>query len=107
MSCTIDDVTKLGLRIATVTAAESVEGSEKLLKVQVELGDEQRQIVSGIHKSYGPEELVGRQVILVSQLEPRTIFGVESNGMLLCANSETGPVLLSPITQVMAGATIQ
>lgn len=107
MTCTIDDLLKLGLRIATVTAAEPVEGSEKLLKLQLALGKEQRQIVSGIAKQYTPEQLVGQQIILVSNLEPRTIFGVESNGMLLCASGENGPIILSPSAPVPSGAAVQ
>lgn len=104
--CTIDDLEKVGLRVATVTAAESVEGSEKLLKLQIDLGSEQRQIVSGIAKRYSPEQMVGRQVIVVGNLAPRTIFGVESNGMLLAASNDEGPVLLAPDATVEAGTKI-
>lgn len=107
MFATLDDLQKVGLRIATIRHAEPVEGSEKLLRLQVDLGDEERQIVSGIAKSYQPADLIGKQVVLVSNLEPRTIFGVESNGMLLAANSESGPVLLTAVSPVAAGANIQ
>jgi len=107
MHCTIDDLAKLGLRIATVVEAEAVSGSEKLLKLHIDLGDEQRQVVSGIAKSYTPQELLGKQVVFVSNLEPRTILGVESNGMLLCADDEAGPVLLSPLALVKPGAAIR
>jgi methionyl-tRNA synthetase len=104
---TIDDLQKIELKVVTVTAAESVEGSEKLLRLQVDGGEEQRQIVSGIAKSYRPEELIGKQVVLVANLEPRTIFGIESNGMLLAANGEAGPVVLTPEQPVSPGASIQ
>ncbi len=107
MSCTIDDVMKLGLRIATVRQAEAVEGSEKLLMLQIDLGTEQRQIVSGIAKQYAPDDMIGKQVVLVGDLEPRTIFGIESQGMLLCAEGETGPVLLAPSLPVTSGASIR
>jgi methionyl-tRNA synthetase len=103
----IDDLSKLALRIATIKEAEAVEGSEKLLKLQVDLGDEQRQIVSGIAKSYSPDDLIGRQVVVVSNLAPRTIFGIESNGMLLAASGENGPVLLAPMVEVPSGASVQ
>ena len=103
----IEDVQKLGLRIGTIKVAEGVDSSEKLLQLTIDLGDEQRQLVAGIAKSYQPSELINKQVIVVSELAPRTIMGVESNGMILCANGEAGPVLLSPIASVTAGATVQ
>ncbi len=105
--CTIDDVKKLDLRVATVLSAEAVEGSEKLLKMQLDLGEEKRQVLSGIAKMYGPEEMVGKQVVFIANLAPRTMMGFESQGMVFCANSETGPVLLLPERQVAPGATIQ
>lgn len=107
MECTIDDVAKLGLRIGTIKEVKPVEGSEKLLQIHVDLGDHQRQVLAGIARSYQPDELIGQQVIIVSNLAPRTMMGLESQGMILCANSETGPVLLSPKAAVPAGATIQ
>lgn len=107
MYCTIDDVGKLGLRIATVVLAEPVSGSEKLLRLEVDLGDEQRQVLAGIAKSYAPDALIGKQVVIVSQLAPRSLMGLESQGMVLCANGENGPVLLQPLELVASGATIQ
>ena len=102
-----DDFAKLDLKIATITAAERVEGSEKLLKLQLDLGAEQRQIVSGIAKSYQPEQLVGKQIVMIANLEPRSLMGIESNGMLLAASGESGPVLLIPEKEVSAGTSIK
>ncbi len=107
MSCTIEDIQKLGLRVATIVAAQPVEGSEKLVKLQVDLGTEKRQIVAGIGKSYAPDQLIGTQIVLVSNLEPRTIFGVESNGMLLAANGDDRLVVIGPSLSVPSGSTIQ
>lgn len=107
MFATIDDLEKLNLRIGEIKTVESVEGSEKLLKLQVDLGDEERQILSGIAKWYTADDLVGQKVIIVANLAPRSMMGLESQGMILCANSEAGPVLLSPIKPVVPGASIQ
>lgn len=107
MHATIDDLTKLQLRIGTIKTVEPVDGSEKLLKLQVDLGDQDRQILSGIAKWYSPDSLIGRQVIIVANLAPRSMMGLESEGMILCANSDQGPILLSPMQPVDAGATIQ
>ena len=104
---TYDDFAKLELKIATITAVERVEGSEKLLKLQLDLGAEQRQIVSGIAKSYEPEELVGKQIVMIANLEPRSLMGIESNGMLLAASDESGPILLIPEKAVPPGSSIK
>ena len=96
------------MRVATVTAAERVEGSEKLLKLQLDLGElGARQIVAGVGKAYTPEELVGSQIVIVANLEPRALMGHESNGMLLAArDGEEVPVLLRPQRTVPAGSKI-
>ena len=89
-----------------VLSAERVEGSEKLLKVQVDVG-EPRQIVSGIAKAYAPEDLVGKEVIVVTNLDPRTMMGLESRGMLLAAHGEDGePVVLTVERSVPPGSKI-
>ena len=95
---TIDDFTKVDLRVAKILEAEKVEGSDKLVKLQIDLGEElgHRQIVAGIGNVYTPELLVGKQIIVVANLEPRNLKGLESNGMLLAASDEEGPVLLAP-----------
>ena len=106
---TIDDFKKVDLRVAKILEAEKVEGSDKLVKLQVDLGSElgQRQIVAGIGTVYAPELLVGKQVIVVANLEPRNLKGLESNGMLLAANDEDGPVLIVPESEVEAGTGIR
>ena len=83
---TYDDFSKLDLRLAKVTACEEVKRSKKLLKLTVSLGNEQRTVVSGIKTWYKPEELVGKTVVLVANLKPVTLCGVESHGMILCAS---------------------
>ena len=76
------------MQTAKVLEAEKVEKSDRLLKLQIEVGGEQRQIVSGIAEYYTPEELIGKMVIVVANLKPATIFGIESHGMLLAASNK-------------------
>ncbi len=101
-----DDFKKIELRIAKITAAERVAGSEKLLKLSIEC-PEPRQLVAGIGKAYEPEALVGREIVVVANLEPRMLMGFESQGMLLAANAEGGPVLLAPEKEVPPGTEIR
>ena len=91
----IDDFAKVDLRTAVVTAAEKVEGADKLLKLQLEVGGETRQIVAGIAEHYAPEDLVGKTIVVVANLEPAVIRGVESNGMLLAASSDDSVVVVT------------
>ena len=102
----IDQFGKVKLKTAKVTAAEAVEGAKKLLKLQVQVGSEQRQIVAGIALHYRPEDLVGTTIILVANLKPATLFGVESNGMLLAARSGADLRLLTVDTDVPSGASV-
>ncbi|PYE54860.1 methionine--tRNA ligase [Deinococcus yavapaiensis] len=87
---TIDDFAKLDLRIAEVIAAEAVEKADKLLKLTVRLGDEERTVVSGIRKWFTPEDMVGRKVVLVANLKPAKLRGIMSQGMILAAEDEHG-----------------
>jgi methionyl-tRNA synthetase len=97
---TIDDFSKVDLRVGTVLACEPVKKSDKLLCLQVDIGPEIRKIVSGIAKWYKPEELIGKKVILVANLKPVKLRGVESCGMILAAGEEDVKVLFaSPDTQ--------
>jgi methionyl-tRNA synthetase len=89
-----DDFAKLDLRIGTVTAAEKVEKADKLLKLAVDMGPEQRTIVSGIAQHFSPESLVGKQVIVVANLAPRKMRGIESQGMILTAEQPDGKLIL-------------
>lgn len=81
---------KVELRVAKVIAAERVEKSKKLLKLQVDVGSEQRTLVAGIAEAYEPESLVGRLVVIVANLKPATLMGIESNGMVLAASPDGG-----------------
>jgi len=102
-----DDFAKLELRVADVTAAERVEGSEKLLKLQLDLGEfGTRQIVAGIGKVYEPAALVGTQIVIVFNLQPRALMGIESAGMLLAAGGQDGASLLRPERPVPPGSKI-
>jgi methionyl-tRNA synthetase len=91
---TIDDFAKVEMRVGQIKAAERVAGADRLLKVMVDVGPETRQVVAGIATVYQPEQLIGRKVIVVMNLEPRKLRGVESNGMILAASNPDGsPVL--------------
>ena len=95
----IDDFLRVELRVAEILSAEPVPKAKKLLKLRVSLGDEERQVVSGIAKFYTPEQLVGKKVVLVSNLKPATLCGVESCGMLLASGEEQVRVIfLDPET---------
>jgi methionyl-tRNA synthetase len=92
----IDDFKKVELRAARILAAEAVPKSKKLLKLRVDLGTEQRTILAGIAEAYQPDALVGRMIVVVANLAPAKLMGIESNGMVLAASTESGkPVLLS------------
>ncbi len=102
-----DDFKKLELRVGRVLAAERVEGSEKLIKLTVDIGAEQRQIIAGVGLNYSPEDMANRDIVIVVNLEPRKLMGLESQGMLLAADSEGGPVLLMPDREVPPGSAIK
>ncbi len=92
---TIDYFDKVSLKVAKILSCEKVEGSEKLYKLMVSLGNEERQIVSGLQKYYKEEELIGKKVVLVANLKPAKLKGVESNGMILAAgDGDTVKVLV-------------
>ena len=105
---TIDDFTKIELRVAQIKVAERVKGADKLLRLEVDLGTETRQILAGIAEAYAPEMLVGRKIVIVANLAPRKMRGLESNGMLLAASLEGGkPVLASFLEDVPLGARLK
>jgi methionine--tRNA ligase beta chain len=85
---------KLDLRVAKVIHAEKVDMSDKLLRLELDLGDEKRQILSGIYEWYKPKDLIGKQVVIIANLEPRQIMGLESQGMLLCAGETTATIII-------------
>lgn len=107
MNVIIDDFLKLDIRMGTIISAEKVENADKLLKLQVDFGEEKRQIVSGIAQWYTPEELIGKQCPFIINLEPRVIRGIESQGMILAAGVEDGAVLLHPDKAVPEGSIIK
>ncbi len=102
-----DDFKKVELKVARITEAEEIAGAEKLLKLQIDLGGEKRQIVAGIKKSYPAKDLIGREIVVVVNLEPRMVMGIESNGMLLAASDDNGPVLLKPDKDVPPGSGVK
>jgi methionyl-tRNA synthetase len=101
-----DDFAKIEFRTAKIIAAEKVEGANKLLKLQIDLGSETRQIVAGVAQYYTPEDMVGKAIIVVANLEPAKIRGIESNGMLLAAKSGNMLVLLTSDKDIPPGAKI-
>ena len=103
---TIDDLTKLTLQVGTIMSAERVEGSTKLLRLMVSFGTEERQIVAGVGNAYTPELIKGLQALFVTNLEPRTIMGVESHGMIMACDDGTFPVLMTPHKPVASGASL-
>jgi methionyl-tRNA synthetase len=105
---TIDDFTKIELRVAQVKVAERVPKADKLLRLEVDLGTETRQILAGIAESYEPESLIGRKVIVVANLAPRKMRGLESNGMLLAGSIEGGKAALASFLEdVPLGAKVK
>jgi methionyl-tRNA synthetase len=105
----IEDFAKVELRVGVVKSAEKIAGADKLLKVMVDIGDEVRQVLAGIAPAYAPEELVGRKVVVVTNLAPRKMRGVESNGMLLAASAgpDGKPVLCTFAEDIPAGAKVK
>jgi methionyl-tRNA synthetase len=103
-----DDFAKLDLRIGTIVAAEKVEKADKLLKLQVDLGFEKRTIVSGIAQHFAPESLVNKQVMVVANLAPRKMRGIESQGMILTAEQPDGKlILVNPDALTANGSTVR
>lgn len=105
---TIDEFRKIELRVGTISSAEPHPNADRLVVLRVDLGTEQRQLVAGIRAHYAPESLVGRQIVVVANLEPATLRGVESQGMLLAASDAEGRLaVVTPERPVAAGATVK
>lgn len=106
---TIEEFSKLEARIGVVLSAEAVEGSEKLIRLMLDFGEENpRQILSGIHAWYEPEILVGKKMLFVVNLAPRKMMGLESQGMLMAIDGVDGqPVFLVPEGEVAPGAKVR
>ncbi len=105
---TFEEFAKVELKTAKVLEANRVEGSEKLIVLILDLAGEKRQIVAGIGKTYNPQDLIGKTIIIVANLEPKSLMGLESNGMLLAAHDPDGnPVILIPEKEVSPGEGIK
>ncbi len=103
----IDDFRKIELKVATIKSAEAHPNADKLLVLQIDLGGEQRQICAGIRNSYTPEELVGKQIVVVANLETAKLRGLESQGMLLAASDDGRVIIMTPEKSVQAGAQVK
>ncbi|HEY4876320.1 MAG TPA: methionine--tRNA ligase subunit beta, partial [Puia sp.] len=102
-----DDFAKLDLKVGTILSAEKIEKADKLLKLEIDLGFEKRIIVSGIALHFSPEEIIGKQVVVVANLAPRKMRGVESNGMILMAeNSEGKLYFINPDEVINNGSSV-
>jgi len=103
----IKEFAKLDLRIGKIENAERVEGSKKLIKLEVDVGDETRQMVAGIAEEYNPESLIGKLVPILANLKPVKLMGVESQGMILAVEVNGKPILLHPDVEVPAGSRVR
>ena len=104
---TIEDFARIDLRVAKVVEASPIEGADRLLRLVVDLGSETRQLVAGIKKTYAPEALVGKYIIVVANLKPAQLRGVESRGMLLAASTDEGPILATFEKEVAPGSKVK
>ena len=105
---TIEEFSKIELRVGTVTSAEPHPNADRLLVLKVDIGEEEdRQLVAGIRVHYSPEELVGRQIVVVANLQPAKLRGVESQGMLLAASDGEQIIVLRPEKRTRAGSQVR
>jgi methionyl-tRNA synthetase len=104
---TIDDFMKIQLKAAIVLSAERVPNSDKLINLQVDLGTEKRQIVAGIGKKYEPEALIGKRIVIVANLQPRKLMGIESQGMVLAAGDANVEGLITVLEDVAPGVKVK
>jgi methionine--tRNA ligase beta chain len=104
---TFEDFKRLDIRIGRILLAEKVEGTDKLMKLEIDFGTEKRQVVAGIAEFYQPDQLIGKEIPVLVNLEPRTIRGTESHGMILAADVEGKAVLLHPEKEVPPGSVIR
>ena len=103
---TFEEFKRIDLRVAEVLEAKRVAGTEKLLELRIRIGEGTRTLVAGIADEYAPEQLVGRKIVVVANLQPRRLRGVESQGMLLAASDGDRAVLLAPDRDVPSGAHV-
>ena len=107
MAITFDDFRKLDIRIGKVLSAERVENTDKLIKLQIDLGSEKRQIVAGMGEFFEPSHFVGKELTILTNLEPRTFKGVQSQGMILAADVGGKPILLHPEKEIPPGSIVK
>lgn len=105
---TLEEFKKLDLRVGQVIEAEKIEGSDKLLRLEIDLGDEWRQVVAGIGEYYTTEELINKQVVIVANLESKIIKNIESQGMILAAEDKNGNIsLIVPDKKITPGSKVR
>ena len=102
----IEDLQKIEIKVGRVTAAEKVEKSDKLIKLTVDFGSEERTILTAMAEYYSPEHFVNKELPFITNLEPRTIRGIQSQGMILASDTENGPVLLLPEKEIPEGSKV-
>ena len=101
-----EEFKKLDIRVGKIISAQEIPNSQKLLKLSVNIGDENRQIIAGIAGFYKPQELIGKHFVVLANLEPKRLMGLESQGMILCAESDDVPVCLTPLKEVPPGSKV-
>lgn len=101
-----EDFKKLEIRIGKILSAEKIEGTDKLLKLEIDMGKERRQLVAGLADSFSPRDLVGKEIPVLVNLKPRKIKRVESQGMILAVDTDRRPVLLHPAEEVFPGSAV-
>jgi methionine--tRNA ligase beta chain len=104
---TFEDFKRLEIKIGKVVKSEKIEGTDKLLKLEIDLGPEKRQLVAGIAEVYQPDDLVGKELPVLINLEPREIRGIKSQGMILAIEVDGKPVLLIPEEEVPCGSIVR
>ena len=104
---TIDDFRRIELKVAEIKEVSDHPNADKLYIVTVDLGDKAKQLVAGIKNSYSKEELIGKQVVVVDNLEPAMLRGVESQGMILAASDETGISIVNPLKKMKLGSIVK
>jgi methionine--tRNA ligase beta chain len=104
---TFEDFKKLDVRIGKIVFAEKVADTDKLLRLEIDFGIEKRQVVAGIAEAYLPEQIIGKEIPVLMNLEPRKIRGIESQGMILAVGIEGKPVLMHPDQEVPPGSIVR
>jgi len=104
---TIEEFQRIDLRVGKIIEAKKVEGAKRLLQFIVDIGDEYRQLIAGIAESYKPEDIIGKEIVIVANLKPAVIRGITSNGMLLAASNNDVISILSPDKEMPPGSKVK